>query len=290
MLDFWSFVGERESIRLKRETGLPRPWTSDPVLQSAFINNIFREDDPGTKVAMAIMAVDAPAWERLLNVVLYRRMGREENWHGYLSVDVMLDWAARVEAAPGPNFNSAAYVVPLNDGKQFTGSSLTRVAKSVIAAEPVARRLVDVLPGLSVQKAYAEVAGAGIWNVGPFLSWQIALDLRYGDDPVVTAADDWAPLEAGAARGLTWVSTWPEIPEVRCSSESGNTGKRRAKEGSVAIPQLPQAELYALAAKMVAEQPASDRPLTFAALEHGLCEWSKYVRISNGGRSQRRFR
>ena len=44
---FFKFCKERESIRLKREQGLPGPWTQDEVFQRGRFLNVFREDDRG---------------------------------------------------------------------------------------------------------------------------------------------------------------------------------------------------------------------------------------------------
>lgn len=43
---FW--ITERESIRLKKESGAPRPWTSDPILHQHRFCNVNREHDAVT--------------------------------------------------------------------------------------------------------------------------------------------------------------------------------------------------------------------------------------------------
>lgn len=42
------FIIERHKIFLKRQKGLPKPWTTDPVLRASKFTNIYRELDPGT--------------------------------------------------------------------------------------------------------------------------------------------------------------------------------------------------------------------------------------------------
>ncbi len=44
-----SFIQERESIRIKKEAGEPRPWTDDEVLDKSKFCNIRREDDKTSK-------------------------------------------------------------------------------------------------------------------------------------------------------------------------------------------------------------------------------------------------
>jgi hypothetical protein len=46
---FVAVMHEREAIRLRREQGLPLPWTSDPILQTYRFCNIRREDDAATQ-------------------------------------------------------------------------------------------------------------------------------------------------------------------------------------------------------------------------------------------------
>jgi hypothetical protein len=47
--DFLSFAEERYSIYLKKEAGLPRPWTSNSILHQYKFTNLFREDDKTSK-------------------------------------------------------------------------------------------------------------------------------------------------------------------------------------------------------------------------------------------------
>jgi hypothetical protein len=46
---FVAVMRVRENIRLRREQGLPRPWTSDPILHTFRFCNIRREDDRTTR-------------------------------------------------------------------------------------------------------------------------------------------------------------------------------------------------------------------------------------------------
>lgn len=46
---FTKFIWEREQIRIRKEAGEPKPWTSDPILQSYRFCNIRREDDKVTR-------------------------------------------------------------------------------------------------------------------------------------------------------------------------------------------------------------------------------------------------
>ncbi len=46
---FFQFCKDREEIRLKRESGVPAPWSDDEIFQKGRFLNVFREDDRGSK-------------------------------------------------------------------------------------------------------------------------------------------------------------------------------------------------------------------------------------------------
>lgn len=46
---FLTFIHERERIRCKKELGLPRPWTNDPILEQYRFCNVNREHDKVTR-------------------------------------------------------------------------------------------------------------------------------------------------------------------------------------------------------------------------------------------------
>lgn len=49
MEEFFAYARERYSIRLKRNAGEPKPWTTDPLLLKYSFTEVFREDDRTTK-------------------------------------------------------------------------------------------------------------------------------------------------------------------------------------------------------------------------------------------------
>ena len=51
---FFDYCKERESIRIKRESGESFPWSEDPILQKGRFLNVFREDD---KVSRSIISI-----------------------------------------------------------------------------------------------------------------------------------------------------------------------------------------------------------------------------------------
>ena len=47
--EFIEFIKEREKIRYRKESGLPRPWTDDLILATGYFCNVRRDDDKVTR-------------------------------------------------------------------------------------------------------------------------------------------------------------------------------------------------------------------------------------------------
>lgn len=50
---FFDTAYERQSIFVKKQQGLPKPWTNDPIMQQGFFCNVFREQDKTTQWLIA---------------------------------------------------------------------------------------------------------------------------------------------------------------------------------------------------------------------------------------------
>jgi len=304
--DFWEFVYERQQMWLRREAGVPREeWTTDPTLKTQFFTNVFRELDPGTDVALEIMSEpDRPKWERLWNLVLYRRINREDTWRKYIRyiknprpVDllVILDNLKEERKKRVSIFTDAHQISPLANIKG--ADLLERVfqcAKDFLRDVGLAE--LDLSDARNIQEFFtlsSSVLGPGI---GSFLGWQLSMDMRYGPDPINCFSDDeWAPITHGAKTGLTLMMNWPVVGVV-----SGQLPTADLKAKFPGIPVFKSASKYDLeieARRMRDSQddefeerllnfadvaaPGYER-LTMAAIEHSLCEWQKYVGFSRG--------
>lgn len=275
MKDFWQFVHERQSIYVKRRFGQAPPWTLDPILASHRFTNVFRELDPGTLVAMDIVRRRRPAHERLWNLILYRRLNREETWRamGGYQVPWHVEATLRRLADEGPVFTGAHQVNMLQ--KSVKGrDAIHRQAVMMTMLTP--RRLTALAQELASSDTARQVfdawLNAGIPGVGAFLAWQLALDCNYGD-LTRFSDDEWAPVQAGALAGLKIIYT----PGVMRSSKS-------YRESLLVKLRDEQYDAFHKRC-LVFNRP----PLTIAAIEHSLCEYSKYHRIASGGHSKGRF-
>ena len=320
VLDFWGFVHERQRVWHRRAEGRPRPWTDDPVIRDRFFTNIWRELDPGTELVLPIVGRrGAPAWERLWNLLVYRRFNREETWNhaiGYVDVREcsnpesgfmgplqaflrdLYDRLADYRAETGePLFTDAhqVYPMPMIPGPDLP-SRFLRVMLNISrpGREPDSvYSLADKLQAARTKReAYRALVNARIPGVSNFLSWQMTMDLTYGPDPIVTADDDWAPITTGARFGAIMWYHWPKLGTVNYPIE-----------GWPSLPSVPPRDLERFVYRMrdeaderfderdlnIASVMAPDTRLDMPALEHALCEYSKYVAAAVGLPTRDRF-
>lgn len=282
MKNFWQFVHERQAIWHRREVGMPKPWTDDVTLRDNFFTNVFRELDPGTIVAKSIVdMIHRPRWERLWNLILYRRLNREDTWRafdGYIGAQQMTHLEKFLRAAPQPLFTGAHQVhglqgiVPGRDiiARQVYVMDGLRWNKDILL-DPLSRRLQRAK---TAREAFDAWVDAKIPGVGDFLSWQLALDCR---GALANFSDDeWAPVQAGAAAGLKIV-----YPSMRTADErEWCLTYIRDQQGKEFRDHGLEFSKYA---------PNGCKRLTVAAVEHSLCEYSKYVRIARGGHAKGKF-
>lgn len=263
MRTFWQFVDERMAVHERRAAGAPAPWTDDPVLRGNFFTNCFRELDPGTEVAVGIMSRRSPAWVRAWNLLLYRRLNREDTWRaigGFEARPGGRDLLKALRAVRGPVFTGAHQVNMLQQYPRLGGDPLARQAAMMRDHDMVRKWAAAMAACGTAKEAFHATVDARLPGVGGFLAWQLTLDWRYGD-PSQYSDDVWAPVQAGALAGLTLV--YP-----------GSWANKADTEDALV---------------MLRRHSANTRGLTVAAVEHSLCEYSKYVRIAGGGHAKGKF-
>jgi hypothetical protein len=206
-----NFIEERESIRRKRELGLPYPWTDDPILRDYRFCNIEREQDRVTKGIAA----------------LYREPYKNdpELWFADIVARRAVNWP--------DTLRQIGYPVPWNPDK-FKSVIRARQAAGLKAFEPQAYKLmVSGQPGEQVDLLVTRVLNP-IWQgrdyyrprpndtlasfssrlseapfMGGFYSGQVVADLKYVQ---LTHAPDWwtfAVSGPGSRRGLDRVMGRP---------------------------------------------------------------------------------
>ena len=73
VLAFFQFCKKREDIRIKRESGLPAPWSNDPIFQKGRFLNVFREDDRGSKAIIQFVNKTSSDFPSLVQAIFFSR-------------------------------------------------------------------------------------------------------------------------------------------------------------------------------------------------------------------------
>lgn len=199
ILKYW--IEERMAIQVKKILGAPKPWTSDPILQSYRFCNVHREHDTVTQWIKKNWRdpydghpnmIVAMAMARLVNWPdTLAEIGFPEQWDKDRFVKVIADRKAR-----GLKSWTGAYMITAEMGAGAPSKEVS-VAKTIDWFNE--SMVLD-----SCYKAWEEFQGAP--RVGSFIAAQIVADLKHTS--VLREAPDRGTFCApgpGSMNGLNWL-------------------------------------------------------------------------------------
>lgn len=267
------WITERESIRLKKEAGEPRPWTLDRILQSYRFTCPRRMDDRVSKWLLSWYVKDhqniVPA------AVLARFVNKPETLEGlkdtFFNEGTMggpatrsfmrtIEDHLRALHKHSPVFNGA-YIIPPGKGKDKIDSVVNYICKGVVDN----RVPIDTASMQRTHAAFMERDG-----FGSFMAGQVVHDLVH----VVTGtwADQysWAPQGPGSMRGMERLLRRPDGTTPRFNFLDELRALRDRLQYS-----LPE-DLYA--------------KLDMMSIQNVCCEMSKYEKVLwNEGRAKQLY-
>lgn len=277
---FLYWIKERHAVYLKKTTGLPKPWTPDPILRDFYFTNPYRENDKVTvwfrdnirqplrddrRVALATTIF---RWFNLPSTAEVLGMELLTNWDSSEAF-VRLD---KVRRAGGQVF-TGAYMINSPAGRPKLEAVLERI-DGVWADR---KALVSKLESASTLRA-AHEALTKYDGLGGFMAYEIVCDLRY--TYLLEDASDinsWSNPGPGAIRGLYRILGRP------FDKGNNSTSPPRPLDWEDRT-----AELLALVNSSL---PAGMRRFEMREVEHSLCEADKYVRALEGdGKMKRRYK
>lgn len=251
MLDlFCYFVSEREVVRVRREAGVPKPWTNNVILQNHHFCNVRREDDRGTKEIRELMTQYVLDVERLPCMYTMARM--------FNHADTVYEWITgglmkvKKSRNDGNKIFHTAYVV------STAGQSMDKV-------DYVSRVVTDVahldVPRTSLREGFEALRFVS--GLGSFLAGQVIADLkndRYYDQHNTPDWYTFSVMGPGSKKGLDFIY-------------GGGTTERNFEERISGLDLVTSGKI-----------PALHRQ----DLQNCLCEFSKYVRYQQGLPGRRR--
>jgi hypothetical protein len=201
-LIYW--IQERETIRIKKEAGVNKPWTLDPILQSYRFCNVRRMDD---KVSRWLLDnwytpnIDHP------NILVACTLARQlNNPKSLADVGFPRVWNPRqVEAKlnkrakDGLKNFSGAYMITGTLG----GTKIEQVVWKVVdpihkpSSKDVARIKID---RSSMEKTVEMLIPCAGFST--FIAGQVTADLRWATIGSWQDKDRWAPIGPGSRRGM----------------------------------------------------------------------------------------
>ncbi|ADD03948.1 uncharacterized protein Nmag_0358 [Natrialba magadii ATCC 43099] len=288
---FWQFITERQKVWYRRVIeGRPSPWTDDEILQEYRFTNVYRELDPGTQyVIQNILEADASRQDKILNVMLYRLIGRLET-HEHLGFQSRETFdAAEFEGklkhrrdGLGETVFTGAYMV---SGYNQMGSSdkVENVAALFGEITDDPEFFDDMLSTESLEGTYKLIRSQP--GFGNFLSYQVLVDLLYpvdyydGNSVLPFSPNDWSAPGPGAQKGLKQLVT-----------EFNGFGRLDVMRW-LRQNQQQEFERLDLDFPYLETEDKGGLELSLANIQNCLCEFYKYHKIRHSnGRARRCFR
>lgn len=269
------WIVERHSVFLKKEQGLPKPWTADPILRGHFFTNPYRENDKVTRwYAKNIREPLASSPHLVFATVCFRwfnwpatgevllRHSLLTNWSTAKAVDVL----AKIKAAGVQVFTGAYNISNSGSAKP----KVNRVCEDYL--EPVWQVQAALTKGIAghalseAHKAISKMPGMG---GSGFMAAQVVADLKYAK--LLRGAPDWH----------TWCSPGPGSIRGLNLVLAGKLGDAKPKNFLIEINKIRE--------YVNSKLPARMPPLHAQDVQNCLCELSKYERASLEGYSKRRY-
>lgn len=269
---YWSFAAKRQAIYERRLSDPVGPWTDDPILAAYRFTNTFRAADRVSQYLIRNVQYRAdrsqvPA-ELFFRTLLFKIFNKIDTWElieaqlgpvswqsiDLAAVDALLDRAM----AHGARIYSAAYIMP--------SPQLGHARKHANHLALLARMMDDGLPArVERARSLAEVYELiGPYpGLGPFLTFQYAIDLNYSNMLDFSEAE-FVVAGPGALDGI-----------AKCFE---NTGGRSPRE---VIDYMVDVQDREFAARGICFKGLFGRKLQPIDCQNIFCEISKYARVAH---------
>ncbi len=280
---FFSYISERHMIYKRRFVQhRPPPWTSDPVLSKYKFTNVFRDLDPGTRfVKNDILGKLERPEDIIFNIIIYRVYNKIETFKavGLQRFDHFdkgpFESRLRTLKASGMPVFTNAFVVP---SYRWIDPAKDKIANTSTFIENLSGTIKDVISRIMGERdsEYTFKQLLNIEGIGPFLAYQIAVDIGYWNKEVFDESV-FVVAGPGCKRGIDFLfgnrgglSYGQCIEYVR--DRQGGFFKQIGIDENLLF------------------DDRKERHLNLMALENCFCEFSKYVRASTStGRPRNRF-
>lgn len=214
---YWKFAAERLAIFLRRTRCEPPPWTEDTILQRFKFCNTYRAADRVSQylireVIYGGYGKDLAPEDTFLRIVLFRLFSKERTWEALEAATGRLTRASFDEDRLGDlldrlkadhSIYTAAFILaaPSSFGHRAKHRNHLALVSSMFRTGRLGQALAQAR---SLEEIYAALVRYPA--IGPFLGYQIAVDLNYTEHFDFSENEFTVP-GPGATRGLHKVFT-----------------------------------------------------------------------------------
>lgn len=216
---YWRFASERQRIFHQRARGESAPWTCDPILAEYKFCNVYRASDRVSQylIREVIYGGDDhfPA-DVLFRVVLFRLFSRESTWEalrtgiGDISLGTFEDGVQRYaevldRVATRQAIYTGAFILCANNAYDQPNKHRNHLAllEDMFLRNRLSEQLLEVR---SLREVYEILIAFPL--IGPFMAYQLAIDLNY-TDVLPFSENDFTVPGPGALRGMRKVFADP---------------------------------------------------------------------------------
>ena len=260
---FW-WIEERHEIFKKKEQGLPRPWTTDTILDTYRFTNPFRENDKTTVWFRENMRKPLHNREEVfMATIIFRWFNLIQTGETLLKHNLHIDWdpeLAREEIKKQDKYVTGGYIIKTPDGMDKVDGVIWCIEK---VWKKLDRTMVELLHETNTLKR-AHLLLQQFPYLGHFMAYEVVCDLRYTF--YLDKSFDivhWANAGPGAMRGLNRI----HARDLNYKSKKHDWNAEMKALYKLRYDYLP----YEIAHKMEMRE-----------IEHSLCEFDKYERVRNG--------
>lgn len=284
---FFDFARERHAIYLRRVAGMPKPWTNDPILQTKKFCNVYRELDTVSK--WVINEVIKP-YEDDPNLWFMLCACRVINWPDTLveMMDVRGGFGIRGQYSPDIAYSvmksrgdrglktiTGAYLVnsvtTAKDPEHIRGNKRAYLAYRTLGEIWAERKWVHANFKTTLQQSVETLQK--FHGYGPFVSYQVVVDLTYSDKWLGKAPDlnTFNSAGPGTTRGLSRV--FHGVKNTRMDDEE------KTKLLAFQLKASLNADYWPNTSK---DPNKGFAPLTMSNVSNNNCESDKHARLQLG--------
>lgn len=209
---YWKFAAERQAAFERRVSGLPSPWTENPILREYKFCNVYRAADRVSQYMIRHVCYhDEPCTlqDRAFQIVAFRTFSRIETW---LAVRDFLGRYPTLNDLADNGFRDSLEYAKQRNGGLYTGAFI------LCATDAYGQSLkhlnhVELFRHMFLQEALGEriIEASSLREIydllhdyplmGDFMSYQTAIDLNYAD-LIDFCENEFTKAGPGALRGI----------------------------------------------------------------------------------------